>query len=273
MQQDEQFVIKLILKFFRWEDGRILKFFGGVDTLPQRDVREYVHLLDVHREILLWQETHKAKIGRIKRWWRRILCRVTCSDASTRGKAGAGDKIIRSAKEINEAGINFKKSNSKSLKDISFQCGDLWLPPIVVDESIESMFLNHMAFERLHVGVGNEVTSYVFFMDSIIDTAEDVSLLHDKGIIQNAIGSDTAVAKLFNSISKDATPDLANKLNSVHEEVGLYCQQRINKWKANLKHTYFTNPWVIISVIAAFVLFTLTILQTVYSMLSYYHPQ
>ncbi|KAF5953384.1 hypothetical protein HYC85_006240 [Camellia sinensis] len=164
-------------------------------------------------------------------------------------KVGGGDEIIRSATELNEAGIRFKKSKSGSLKDISFKGGVLKLPLIVVDDATESMFLNLMAFERFHVGSGNEVTSYIFFMDNIIDSAGDVSLLHSRSIIQNAIGSDKAVAKLFNSLSKDITLDPDSSLDVVHKKVHRYCKKHWNEWRANLIHTYFRNPWAILSVL------------------------
>jgi Plant protein of unknown function len=84
--------------------------------------------------------------------------------------------------ELYEAGIRFKQSRTTSLHDIHFKGGALSLPVIVVDDATEYVFLNLMAFERLHVGAGNEVTSYVFFMDNIIDSAKDVSLLTSKGM-------------------------------------------------------------------------------------------
>ncbi|KAI8022868.1 hypothetical protein LOK49_LG03G00002 [Camellia lanceoleosa] len=56
-------------------------------------------------------------------------------------------------------------------------------------------------------------------MDNIIDSAGDVSLLHSRSIIQNAIGSDKAVAKLFNSLSKDITLDPDSSLDVVHKKV------------------------------------------------------
>ncbi|KAF7123310.1 hypothetical protein RHSIM_Rhsim12G0118100 [Rhododendron simsii] len=256
-KQDEEFVNKLILQFCCGNT----RFAAAYPSMGK-----CLHLLDVHRKILLWPDTCNLTSRQTKSWWRwNPCCRMG-------HEAGAGDEIIRSAMEIHAAGISFKKSKSQSLKDITFEAGKLRLPHIVVDDITESMFLNLIVFERFHVGVGNEVTSYLFFMDSIIDSAKDVSLLQDKDIIQNALGSDKAVAELFNSISKDATLDPASSLDHVHKTVYKYCKQRCNKWRANAKHTYFTNPWAIISVIAAIVLFALTLLQTIYTMLSYYDP-
>lgn len=191
--------------------------------------------------------------------------------SSTQNEQNAGD-IIRSATELQEAGIRFKKSKTQSLRDIKFKHGVLSLPGIIVDDTTESTLLNLMAYERLHVGAGSEVTSYVFFMDNIIDSARDVSLLHSKGIIQNAMGSDKAVAKLFNELSKDVTLDPESSLDEVHMLVHDYCKKSWNEWRANLIHTYFRSPWAFLSLLAAVFLLLLTVAQTVYTVLSYHHP-
>ncbi|KAG2706336.1 hypothetical protein I3843_05G088800 [Carya illinoinensis] len=210
-----------------------------------------LHVLDVCRKILLQPKGNQKKQG-----------------GRPLGKdKPSGDEFIRSATELNEAGIQFKVKKKGSLKDITFDGGVLELPLIVVDDATESMFLNLIAFERFHVEAGNEITSYVFIMDNIIDNAMDVALLHSSGIIQNAIGSDKAVAKLFNSLSKDITLDPESSLDVVQKNVSEYCKQPWNNWRANLIHTYFRNPWAIISLIAAIFLFALTIVQTVYTIL------
>ncbi|KAI3665838.1 hypothetical protein L6452_44473 [Arctium lappa] len=170
-----------------------------------------------------------------------------------------------SATELYEAGIRFKKTKSRSLKGISFHGGVLKLPPVMVDDATESLFLNLVAFERLHAGAGNEVTSYIFFMDNIIDHANDVNLLHSQGIIQNAIRSNKAVAKLFNSLSKDITLEPESELDIIHNQVHHYFKKPWNEWRENLIHTYFRSPWAILSVLAAILLFALTIVQTVYT--------
>ncbi|VAH19066.1 unnamed protein product [Triticum turgidum subsp. durum] len=180
--------------------------------------------------------------------------------------------IIRSAVELYEAGIQFKTSKSSSLHNIRFKHGVLSMPTVPVDDSTEYMFLNMMAFERLHVGAGNDVTAYVFFMDNIIDSAKDVALLSSKGIIQNAVGSDKAVAKLFNSISRDVVLEPDSALDAVQRQVNGYFRQPWNMWRANLIHTYFRSPWAFLSLAAAVFLLVMTIMQTVYTVLPFYKP-
>jgi hypothetical protein len=178
--------------------------------------------------------------------------------------------IFRSATEINDAGIQFKKGKTKSLRGISFHRGVLELPVIVVDDATEATFLNLIAFERLHVGAGNEVTSYVSFMDNIICNERDFALLRSRGIIQNAIGSHMAAPQLFNSLSRDIAFLPNSSLEGVHMQVNAFCKMPWNECRANLIHTYFRHPWAILCVTAALILFALTGAQTVYSIIPYY---
>ncbi|KAF8037798.1 hypothetical protein BT93_B0597 [Corymbia citriodora subsp. variegata] len=179
-------------------------------------------------------------------------------------------EIIRSATELNKAGMKFKKSPTRSLKDISFASGVLKLPVITVDDDTESMFLNLMTFERLYIGAGYEITSYTVFMDNLINDEWDVALLHAHGIIQNDIGSNEAVAELFNSLCKEVTLPSNHSLEAMQKDISEYCEQPWNMWRANLNRTYFKNPWAALSLTAAISLFVLTIIQTVYGVLDYY---
>ncbi|XP_065853466.1 UPF0481 protein At3g47200-like [Euphorbia lathyris] len=239
-EKDEDFVNHLILKFC-------------FPNTPVSSLGKCLHVLDVYRKNLIQKHGDRDR--------RR-----------GRSRHKSGDNIIRSATELDEAGIRFKKSKTKSLKDISFRGGVLRLPVIVVNDATEYIFLNLMAFERFHIGAGNEVTSYIYFMDNIIDSERDVALLYSRGIIQNAIGSDKAVAKLFNSLSKDITLDPNSSLDFLEKRVNAYCKKAWNEWRANLIHTYFRNPWAMLSLVAAVFLFALTIVQTVYTIYPYYHP-
>ncbi|XP_027084261.2 UPF0481 protein At3g47200-like [Coffea arabica] len=238
-QTDEESINNLILKFY-FPHSRP-KILG-----------KCMHVLDAYRRILLWTEPDSQK--------------------PTRGVCKRGPDDILSARELEESGIRIRKSDSTSLNDIHFDCdtGILRLPQITVDDVSETMFLNLVAFERFHVGAGNEVTDYIFFMDEIIDNAMDVNILQRHEIIENAFGSDKAVAKLFNSLTQDVALDEHSSLTAVRETINGYCKTKWHKWRAALIQTYFRSPWALISVVAAIVLFALTIAQTAYGALQYY---
>ena len=109
-------------------------------------------------------------------------------------------------------GIHLKRGNNSYLSNISFTKqflfrGQLHLPPIVVDDSTRPKFLNLIAYEMC-LDFKNDfgVTSYISFLDSLIDEANDVKMLRKARILRNVLGSDEEVAKLFNEIGTDLVP-------------------------------------------------------------------
>lgn len=245
--QDDRYVNKLVLDFF---------YYTNTDNMSSLGNKKCLHILDIYRKSLIYEVPDRKK-----REQKRPQIQDLIDDTD--------NSIIRCMTELNEAGIRFKKSETQSLRDISFNNGILRLPSIVIDDSTESTFLNLIAFERFHVGAGNEITSYVFLMDNLIDSERDVALLNSNGIIQNAMGSDKAVAQLFNSLSKDTTLDPESSLENLHRRVNEYCKQPFHQWRANLCHTYFRSPWALILLIAGIILFALAITSTSIDILDY----
>ncbi|KAK1661993.1 hypothetical protein QYE76_050152 [Lolium multiflorum] len=239
-------------------NSMVLRFLSQCSPTPPTEGGLCLHPLDALRRSMLFRPYHVAYRNR-------------------NHKDAQKSDIIGSARELYEAGIHFKKSNTNCLDDISFVHGVLSLPQVSMHDSIEVMLLNMMAFERLHVGAGHGVTAYVAFLYNIIDKVSDVALLRSKGIIQSAIGSDKAMAILFNRISRDTVIEPGSALDAVQREVSGYyrnnCRRVLNGWWINLVDKYFQNPWTIISLLAAVVLVTLAVLQTVYTMLSFYEHQ
>uniref|UniRef100_A0A0D3HCM6 Uncharacterized protein n=1 Tax=Oryza barthii TaxID=65489 RepID=A0A0D3HCM6_9ORYZ len=176
------------------------------------------------------------------------------------------------AAELHEAGIHFKLSAANGFGGgVTFEGGVLNIPMILFDDGAERIFLNLMAFERLHPGAGNDVTAFVFFMDLLIDTANDVALLRSKDIIKNYLGSDKAVADLINkTLAKDAVISENSSIIDVLTDVNTYYKKPLNKLRARFIHTYFSNPWVFFSLVAAVILLVATVMQTVYTIVPFY---
>jgi Plant protein of unknown function len=182
---------------------------------------------------------------------------------------------IENAVELRESGVHFKTNineKSTSLRDINFnpKTGRLELPVIHVHDGTEHLLLNMVAYEQIHVGVGNEITSYIMFMDALIDTGNDVKLLQKKKIISNSLGSPKAVANLFNSLAKEAAHHPKDTLNRVRRQLNQYHVKSTNKWEANLRHQYLHSPWKVIAVVATSLVIFFTFLQTLYSALTFH---
>uniref|UniRef100_A0A0E0LTZ0 Uncharacterized protein n=1 Tax=Oryza punctata TaxID=4537 RepID=A0A0E0LTZ0_ORYPU len=186
---------------------------------------------------------------------------------------GRLEEFVPSATELDQAGVRFRPSRTRSLHDISFRRGALHIPRLAVDDTTEHKLFSLMAFEQLHAaGAGaNEVTAYVFFMDNVIKSGDDARLLGASGVVSNGLGSDKAVAEMFNRLANEAVLDRRSALHGVHGEVNAYREKRWNQWRASLVRNHAGNPWAIVSLVVAFVLLVLTVVQTVYTVLPYYH--
>ncbi|CAL4992839.1 unnamed protein product [Urochloa decumbens] len=174
------------------------------------------------------------------------------------------------ATELSEAGIHFEVSKTQFIHDINFENGVLSMPPFQAHDDTEKNLLNLLAFEKLHPGTGYEVLSYIFFMDNMINTERDVTLLRSKGLIENLLSSDKELAKLVNSLGNGSLMNPSSKLNDVQRMVNDHCGKPWNRWRASFVHKYLSNPWVFISLLAAIILLVATLLQAVYAVLPFY---
>ncbi|OIV92863.1 hypothetical protein TanjilG_00997 [Lupinus angustifolius] len=221
-----------------------------------------LHCLDVFRRSLLRRGPQPEPRNWIKRW------------SHTRRVADKRrQQLIHCVTELKEAGIKFKKRKTDRFWDIKFKDGILRMPRLLIHDGTKSLFLNLIAFEQCHLECSNDFTSYVIFMDNLINSPADVGYLHYNGIIEHWLGSDAEVADLFNKLCQEVVFDINDSyLSPLSEAVNLYYNHRWNTWCASLRHNYFSNPWAIISFVAAVVLLLLTFAQTYYSIYGYYRP-
>ncbi|KAK3431606.1 hypothetical protein EUGRSUZ_E03414 [Eucalyptus grandis] len=155
--------------------------------------------------------------------------------------------LIKSASEFRRLGIRFKRSEASTFLEIIFdsRCKTIGIPKIKIDHDLNCILLNMVAFEQCRGQVDGHITAYAMFMECLIHIANDVQLLHDHKVISNHGMSNEDVARFFGDLCKDVYFDL---LNAFHE-----------------------NPWLALSGLAIVTLVGL--IQTVYTVLQYYHPK
>jgi hypothetical protein len=184
--------------------------------------------------------------------------------------------LFRNVQELKAVGIHLKRNNSSCLGQISFTKkwnfypGILRLPPITVDDSTGPKFFNLIAYEMCP-DFENDfgVTSYIAFLDSLIDEAKDVMDLRKAGILRNNLGSDEEVAQLFNGICTDLVPN-TEIYKDVRSNIQDYYNKKWKTWISEGLHTHFNSPWTVMAFLAALFAILATGVQTVYSVLSYY---
>ncbi|KAI3898250.1 hypothetical protein MKX03_025817 [Papaver bracteatum] len=137
-------------------------------------------------------------------------------------------KSIPIVTELERAGVRFVVgSTNGSFLDIKFKNGVMVIPPIVIQDQTKTLLRNCIVAKQCSDGIINYMTSYGSLTDSLINSAEDVEVLRNQGIITNMLGNDAKVVALFNKLCCEVTmenyyySDLCEKVNS-------YCK---NLWR------------------------------------------
>ncbi|CAL5422730.1 unnamed protein product [Camellia sinensis] len=179
------------------------------------------------------------------------------------------------ASDLDCAGVKFEPDTGVDFKEAS---GLLWwcsrakfkIPPLSIYDSTEPLLRNLIAFEQCCPSIERRhITSYAFLMDSLIDSAADVELLEKNNIINNCLGASEDASVLFNNICKDAVLEEFD-FEKPRNDAESHCRRLWPRFITSLKRDYFSNPWSVIAVVAAFILFALAVVQTVYALLTYY---
>ncbi|KAJ4800378.1 hypothetical protein LUZ62_051624 [Rhynchospora pubera] len=200
-------------------------------------------------------------------WSKFLLKSRAVKSTSSEGPEGINIPCVT---ELDEAGVKFRrKREPRDMFDISFQNGILEMPFVPIDDGLKIILWNMVAFEQSQPAIPlreKTLSSYLGLMDSLINTEKDVAILVRSGIIGNYLQNDEQVANFFNQFGLLFVLDYNDHyLHGLYKDVKRYSESTWHKYRARLMHDYFSNPWSIISVVAAIILLILSILQTYYS--------
>ncbi|VVA23945.1 PREDICTED: UPF0481 [Prunus dulcis] len=218
------------------------------DTDQKQQPKEPTHLLDLLRKRILGppkKDVPKKEVGESPK------------------------QTFRNVQELSAAGIHFQPSKTNFLGDISFKshcfAGFLSLPPISVDDSTRPKFMNLIAYEMCPDFQNDYgVTSYIGFLDALIDHADDVKKLRSASVLFNFLGSDEEVTKLFNEIGTDSVPNTAIYL-SVKAELEKHYKTKWKTWMSQFCHDHFSSPWTILAFLGVLSALGLSGIQTWYT--------
>ena len=177
------------------------------------------------------------------------------------------------ATQLHEAGVTFQVVESECDLDIKFEegvkfeKGVLKIPRIVLSDWTEVITRNIMALEQTRYIEAAYFTDYLFLMDSLINTREDVDLLCDNKILVNYLGDNNAAKSMINNLNKGIEwIAVRNDYIHLYSELNGFYENPWHKRQATLKREYFSTPWRGASTVAAIVLLVLTFIQTACSL-------
>lgn len=247
----------------------VLFFFDPL--LPRENIesalnqhQEHNHMLDVFRSTFLSSINNNTTAGE----WKQLDANMSLYQER---------QLIHCVVELKEVGVQFRKGEDSDLLDIKFEGGVLEIPPLIIDDNTVPLLLNFVAYEQCDEDAKPFFTNFFMFFDSLINSHNDVEILHKNGIINHVLGSDKDVANLFNKLCREIVYDLdecylSKQMKGVNEYCKAYYATRWHVWWTNLIRDYFSSPWTFLSLLAAIVLLFLTAAQTFYTVYAYYRP-
>ncbi|KAK9987226.1 hypothetical protein SO802_032177 [Lithocarpus litseifolius] len=177
-------------------------------------------------------------------------------------------QTYRNVQDLKNAGIWLKPCKTTFLNYISYirSCfiGYLTIPKMKVDNSSGQKFFNLMAFKMCPDFINNyEITSYICFLNSLMNHADHVIELRKAGILQNFLGSDQAVAKIFNELGTNLVLN-PNIYSDVRADIDKH-HQTLKSRLLRFYHDYFDSPWSIPAFFGILLELVLTGIQTWFS--------
>ncbi|XP_042465416.1 UPF0481 protein At3g47200-like isoform X1 [Zingiber officinale] len=114
-----------------------------------------------------------------------------------------------SAEMLHAMRIQFaNKTDGSSFLDITFDSSkrSMQIPQLVINDDNVSLLRNLIAFEQQCHWIYNYISTYVWFMDCLINTGKDVAVLRKHKIIVSRLYSDEEVAHIFNELRRTNAP-------------------------------------------------------------------
>ncbi|KAL4309566.1 hypothetical protein GQ457_01G007710 [Hibiscus cannabinus] len=261
---DAAFIIELFLKVY-YKEGRAI----SPSIAPGRYMLQYSFdrpSSSSNRESFF--KRIKVCVGSI---WSSLF--PSCQKTEDNPELESGrvpSKYLYSATLLRAAGVKFRESSSRCLLDIKFNRnnGKLKIPPLKLDYSTEPFFRNVMGWEQSYYPEETHVCDYVFLMEYLIKSAEDVDLLARKRIIINQLGSHKAVVTLFNDLCKHIPQAENNCYSETFRNLNAYNAVRYHGWIAKLRLLYFSSLWTSVATVVAVLLILLTLPRTIRSIIA-----
>eukprot|EP00250_Pteridium_aquilinum_P012442 c20730_g1_i1 orf=293-1801(+) len=178
---------------------------------------------------------------------------------------------LPTASALSKVGIKFKaRKGNTSVVRYHKKSLRLDLPRLVIFDETEDILRNLIAYE-LTSKVGGELCGYAVIMDSLIDTVEDLAILTRAGVLQNHLGSDERLLRMWNEMCINISEHSSERWEVM---IGAIMTHYNSNWRIMYVEFYskfFSRPWLWLSTVAAILLLGMSALQTIYSVLSYYH--
>ena len=171
--------------------------------------------------------------------------------------------------QLREVGVKLKAISSKCELDLKFKDGVLEIPLLEFEDATEARIRNIMALEQCDWSSDPHIMDFYLILDRLINTTKDVDLLSHKVILINGLGDSNAVTSMINNLNRGIMwRNMNSDFYQLGKDLNEYYEEPWHRWKAILRHQYFSTPWRMTSTIATIILLMLILIQTMFSIKS-----
>ncbi|KAL6658962.1 hypothetical protein ACP70R_003002 [Stipagrostis hirtigluma subsp. patula] len=175
----------------------------------------------------------------------------------------AQEIMIPSVSQLVGCGVRFAPA-PEGIAGISFDAATatLSLPVITLDGNTEVVLRNLVAYEAVAVRGPLVLARYTELMNGIVDTAKDIKILRQSGVVVNQMKSDKEAADMWNGMCRATRLSKVPRLDGVIREVNAHRSRTVAARAQKLLSKYVFRSWRILTLLAAVVLLLMTAMQT-----------
>ena len=159
-----------------------------------------------------------------------------------------GKGWVHNAKTLTYAGVQFERKSGNFL-DIEYKNRKLKIPTLFIDEGTSTLLRNLIAYEQSDGSASPYFSCLAVFLDSIVDTVDDINILRRAGIIKQAKGGDQEVVSLFNSLTRGVEIDMDDcYITKQIQDINRRCRSheniaRFRRYLAAVNFTVFNRTY------------------------------
>ncbi|PON64828.1 hypothetical protein TorRG33x02_272440 [Trema orientale] len=241
-----------------------LKFFSTLMLLPENFPSEVTnattqesephHLLDLFQRSFISRRVERSSSQNSTRNRGDNLRATDIHELPRRG-------WVKNAKMLDLAGIRLcARQGGDDLLAIKFRRRVLAIPTLTLDDDTVHLLRNLIAYEQSSTCVKPLVTCLAIFLDSIVETPDDIILLRDKGIIKHDKGSNDEILDLLKSLSREIEFDTKYcYLIKQIEDINKFCDSLGAKFR---RSAMFFSKNVTPRLVQSFILTYISLVQT-----------
>ncbi|WVZ94933.1 hypothetical protein U9M48_040760 [Paspalum notatum var. saurae] len=175
----------------------------------------------------------------------------------------AQETMIPTVATLARWGVRFAPAPD-GIAGISFDAATatLSLPIVTLDGNTEVVLRNLVAYEAVAVRGPLVLARYTELMNGIVDTAKDVKILRQSGVVVNRLKSDKEAADLWNGMCRATRLSKVPRLDAAIRGVNAHRSRRVAARAQKLLRKYVFKSWRMLTLLAAVVLLLMTALQT-----------